>query len=174
MKQTLILITLLISQSVFSKTLHDFSMPLIKGENKSLADYKGKKVLVVNIATKCGLTPQLDDLEAFAKNHKNKNVVVLGFPSNNFMGQTPEGNDKVAEFCRLKYGVTFPLFKKINVKGENINPLYSFILDQRKSEKLGDIRWNFEKVLFDENGKYVKSFSPQTLPNDEKFLTYFK
>ena len=170
------------------KSIYDFSVKTISGEEKSLADYKGKVMLIVNTASKCGFTYQYDGLEALYKKYKDKGFVVLGFPSNQFLHQEPGSDSEIASFCRLNHGVTFPLFAKGDVRGENAQPLFKFLtskcgfmkcqydceegkdlLDFLKSDFpsfiLGDsIKWNFTKFLVNREGEVVARFEPITKP----------
>jgi glutathione peroxidase len=147
-------------------TIYDFTMKDIQGNDVSLADFKGKVVLCVNVASKCGLTPQYESLEALYKSHKDKGLVILGFPANNFMGQEPGTEEEIATFCKSKYDVSFPMFGKISVKGEDIHPLYQY-LTQTTSE---NVKWNFQKFLVNKEGKVVKSISPKTAVSDKSVI----
>ncbi|MCS6905418.1 MAG: glutathione peroxidase [Bacteroidia bacterium] len=149
-----------------AQSIYDFTMESIDGEKIPLSQYKGKVVLIVNVASKCGFTPQYEEIEAFYRKYKDKNVVVLGFPANNFLGQEPGTNAEIKQFCRSKYGVTFPMFAKISVKGDDMHPLYRYL-----TQTLGeDISWNFNKILVDKNGKPVKHFGSRTHVTEEEFL----
>ena len=139
----------------------------IGGEKLALSQYKGKPVLLVNIATKCGYTPQLEGLEKVYQKYQKKGLVVLGIPSNDFGGQTPEKESDVKKFCKLNYGVTFPLTAKTVVKGDKRHPLISSLLSQAKNKK--DIGWNFEKFLIDKNGQLVDRFQSSVKPEDTSF-----
>jgi glutathione peroxidase len=154
------------------KTIYDFTVNDIDGNPKSLADYKGKVVVIVNVASKCGLTPQYKDIEAFYQQWKDKGVVVLGFPANNFMGQEPGTAEQIKTFCSLNYGVTFPMFEKISVKGNDKHPLYQYLT---KKDQNGwfeeEVSWNFQKFLINKEGKMIKSFSPRTSVTDKDFIT---
>ena len=133
------------------------------GKKISLADYKGKVVIVVNVASKCGNTPQYEGLEALYKKHKDDGLVILGFPCNDFNGQEPGTIEEIQEFCKLNYGVTFPLMEKISVKGETQHPLYKELTGE-KGPFPGDVRWNFGKFLIGKDGKPIARFEPKTLP----------
>ncbi len=154
------------------KSIYDFEMISIDGQKVSLSEYKGKVMLIVNVASKCGLTPQYVDLQEFYEEYKDKGVVVLGFPANNFGAQEPGTNSEIKEFCTKNYGVTFPMFAKISVKGEDIHPLYQF-LTQKSQNGIIDapVQWNFQKFLIDRQGKIVQSFEPTTSVKDNKFKT---
>ncbi|MBN9023003.1 MAG: glutathione peroxidase [Rhizobiales bacterium] len=147
-----------------SQSLYDIPLKTIDGKAASLADYKGDVMLIVNVASKCGLTPQYDGLEKLYAEHKAEGFDVLGFPCNQFMGQEPGTEAEIAEFCRLTYGVEFPMFAKIDVNGPGRHPLYKALIDAQPAD--GDIRWNFEKFLVSRDGKVVARFAPKTEPED--------
>jgi len=150
-------------------SMYDFTMKNIDGGDVKLNAYKGKVTMIVNTASKCGLTPQYEGLQALYDKYKDKGFVVLGFPANNFMGQEPDTEKEIKEFCTLKYNVTFPMFSKISVKGEDEHPFYTFLTNKQSNPGFdGDITWNFEKFLADKNGKIVARFSPKTKPGDPK------
>lgn len=164
------------SEGTASK-VHDFKMRMIDGSEKSLSDYKGKVLLIVNVASKCGLTPQYDALEKIYKQYKAQGFEVLGFPANEFAGQEPGSNAEIQQFCRSTYGVDFPMFEKIVVKGQKIHPLYSFLI--HKQPHVGgaaggtdpsEVSWNFEKFLVNKNGDVVARFSPKTVPDDASVI----
>ncbi len=140
--------------------LYDIPVDRIDGSQASLGDYAGRVLLVVNVASKCGLTPQYDGLEALYRTYKDKGLTVVGFPANNFMGQEPGSNEEIQEFCRLTYGVDFPMFAKISVKGEDRHPLYDALAGDK------DISWNFEKFLIGRDGAVAARFAPKTVPED--------
>lgn len=149
--------------------IYDFSVHDAKGEEVALADYKGKVLLIVNTASKCGFTGQYEGLESLYSELKDEGLEVLGFPCNQFGGQEPGSDQEIQEFCKLSFGVKFPVFSKVEVNGENAHPLYEFL----KSEALGilgskSIKWNFTKFLVDRNGKVVKRFSPKDKPEKIK------
>lgn len=145
-------------------SIHQFSAQLINGEEKQLSDYEGKVLLIVNTATKCGLAPQFKELQEAHEKYKEQNFEVLGFPSNQFMNQEPGADEEVAQRCEINFGVTFPLFKKIEVKGENAHPLYQYLTEAKKGVLTSDIKWNFTKFLIDKDGSVVKRYSPTTTP----------
>ncbi len=147
-----------------TQTFNDFTVETTKGEKVGMDSYKGKVILVVNTATKCGLAPQFDGLEQLHQKYKDKGLVVLGFPCSQFLNQEPETNETVVEACRINHGVTFQLFAKIDVNGKNAHPLYKFLKSQLGGVFGSKIKWNFTKFLIDKNGKPVKRFSPSTLP----------
>lgn len=144
-------------------SVYDFKLKTIDGKNFNLAAYKGKKLLIVNTASKCGFTPQYAELQKLADQYKDK-VVVVGFPANNFGGQEPGANLAIKEFCQKNYGVTFPLSEKVSVKGDDISPLFKFLTTTANPDFTGEIQWNFEKFLIDENGKLVHRFRSSVKP----------
>ncbi|MFD2760073.1 glutathione peroxidase [Lentibacillus juripiscarius] len=145
-------------------TVHNFHATTIDGENESLADYEGKVLLIVNTASECGFTPQLDGLQKLYDDYKDKGFTVLGFPCNQFHQQDPGSNEEISSFCQQHYGVTFPMFSKIDVKGSNAHPLFVYLTKQAKGIVTKQIKWNFTKFLVDQNGGVVKRFAPQTKP----------
>ncbi|SDH15352.1 glutathione peroxidase [Pseudomonas benzenivorans] len=150
-----------------SNELFDIPVTTIKGEQKTLADFGGKAVLVVNTASKCGFTPQYQGLESLWQQYKDKGLVVLGFPCNQFGKQEPGNEGAISEFCELNFGVSFPLFKKIDVNGAAAHPLY-VQLKKRAPGLLGSqgVKWNFTKFLLSADGKVIKRFAPTTKPED--------
>jgi len=143
----------------------DFRMKRITGEDQDLADYKGQVVLIVNVASKCGLTPQYEGLEGLYEQKRDQGFVVLGFPANDFARQEPGSDAEIAEFCRSTYGVRFPMFSKIVVKGEAIHPLYE-LLTGLPAPIGGEVQWNFQKYLVDRRGQVVAKFEPRVSPED--------
>ena len=156
-------------------SIHSFKCEDINGQSYDLAQLKGKKVLVVNTASKCGLTPQYEELERLYDEFKDQNFVIVGFPANNFMGQEPGSNENIAAFCQKNYGVSFPMMSKISVKGKDMHPIYQF-LTQKAKNGLEDnqVQWNFQKYLLDEEGFLVKVISPQTSPMDASIVDWIK
>lgn len=152
-------------------SVYDFKLKSIDGESFSLAKYKGKKVLVVNTASKCGFTPQYAELQKLADTYKDK-LVVVGFPANNFGQQEPGTNSEIKTFCSARYGVTFPLSEKISVKGDDIDPLFKYLTEAPNPDFTGEIKWNFEKFLIDEHGKLIHRFRSQTTPMSEEITKY--
>ncbi|MEM1152757.1 MAG: glutathione peroxidase [Pseudomonadota bacterium] len=148
-----------------TSTVYDFSCATPAGEKKSLADYKGKVLLVVNTASKCGFTPQFEGLEEMYETYKDDGFEILGFPCNQFGKQDPGSNDEIMEFCQLNYGVSFPMFGKIEVNGGSADPLYKF-LKKEAPGALGTerIKWNFTKFLIDTEGNVVKRYAPTDTP----------
>lgn len=144
-------------------SVYDFKLKTIDGKNFNLAAYKGKKLLIVNTASKCGFTKQYAELQKLSDQYKDK-VVVVGFPANNFGGQEPGTNLVIKEFCQKNFGVTFPLSEKISVKGDDISPLFKFLTTTANPDFTGDIQWNFEKFLIDENGKLIHRYHSSVTP----------
>ncbi len=142
-----------------------FTVQTIDAADVALADYKGQVLLIVNVASKCGLTPQYEGLEALYEKHAPQGLVVLGFPANNFGGQEPGANEEIKAFCTGKYGVTFPMFAKISVKGEDIHPLYKSLTTQ-PAPVGGEVQWNFQKYLVDRSGNVVAMYGPKVKPDD--------
>ena len=150
------------------KSVYEFTMKDIDGKDIRLNQYKGDVVMIVNTASKCGYTPQYEGLEKIYEEYKDKGFVILGFPANNFMGQEPGTEKEIKEFCTLKYHVTFPMFSKISVKGEDQHPLYSFLTNKESDpEFAGDITWNFNKFLVDKKGNIVARFSSKDTPESD-------
>lgn len=144
------------------KTVYDFTVNDIDGKSVSLNQYKGKVLLIVNVASLCGNTPQYKDIEALYEKYKDKGLVVLGFPANNFMGQEPGDNKEIKEFCTKQYAVTFPMFSKISVKGKDIAPLYSYLTQKGENGVVdAKVTWNFQKFLVGKDGKVISSFDPK-------------
>jgi glutathione peroxidase len=158
---------LLIGQRTNMKTIYSYNATTIDGEEISLDTFKGKKLLIVNTASECGLTPQYKQLEELYQEYGGDDFVILGFPSNDFGQQEPGSNSDIAQFCEINYGVTFPMMAKISVKGDDIHPLYQF-LTSKSLNGLEDnkVSWNFQKYLIDENGMLAKVLPPTTLPTD--------
>ena len=152
-------------------SLYDFSLPSIAGEPTSLSNYKGKVILLVNVASRCGFTPQYSALESLYEKYKEQGFVVLGFPANNFGGQEPGTNAEIKNFCTLKYNVTFPIFAKVSVKGADTTELYQYLTEQANPAVAGDIKWNFTKFLADRNGKVVARFESAVKPDSPEVTT---
>lgn len=154
-----------------AKNLYDFTVKNKKGESVSLSEYKGKVVLIVNIATKCGFTPQLKGLEELWNTYQDKGLVILGFPCNQFANQNPDSDNQTQEFCSLNYGVTFPILKKINVNGGDADPLYKWLKSKKGGLLWSAIKWNFTKFLINKNGEVVHRFAPTAAPSKlEKYI----
>jgi len=167
MKIIVLLCALFIAQIVSAESkssLYDIPLKDINGKSTSLKAYKGKTLLVVNVASKCGLTPQYTALESLQQKYQKKGFVVLGFPSNDFAGQEPGTNEEIKEFCSSKYNVTFPLFDKLHVKGAEQHPLYSALTGENAPFP-GEVKWNFGKFLISKDGKILKRFEPKITPD---------
>jgi glutathione peroxidase len=151
-----------------SENIYKFTLNDIDDNPVNLSVYEGKVLILVNVASKCGLTPQYKDIEAYYKNHKDKGVVVLAFPANNFLSQEPGTDEEIKDFCSSKYGITFPIFSKISVKGKNIHPLYKFLTTKEENGVMdSEVKWNFQKYLVDRQGRLVTFFDPKTGINDQ-------
>jgi glutathione peroxidase len=145
-------------------TVYDFTVKMTNGQEKSLKEYEGKPLLIVNTASKCGLTPQFKGLQELYEKYKNQGLEILGFPCDQFNNQEFDNIDETTQFCQLNYGVTFPIFAKIDVNGENTDPLFSFLKEQKKGIISKNIKWNFTKFLVDQNGQVVERYAPTTEP----------
>jgi glutathione peroxidase len=148
------------------RTIYDFSVKTIDGQEQSLSQYKGNVVLIVNVASKCGFTPQYKGLQELYDKYKNRGFVVLGFPCNQFLSQEPGTNDEIKKYCTITYGVTFPMFDKIDVNGDSAHPLYKYLTSAKGGFITDSIKWNFTKFLVDRKGTVVKRYSPQTTPEN--------
>lgn len=142
--------------------VHDFKMNSLDGKEIDLSIYKGKVLVIVNVASKCGLTPQYAEIEKYYEANKGRGVEILGFPANNFMGQEPGDSKEIGEFCQKNYGVTFQMFEKISVKGKDMHPLYQYLTKTTKEA----VKWNFQKFLVGKDGNVIKSFAPTAHIND--------
>jgi glutathione peroxidase len=145
-------------------SIYDFTVKAVDGTEKKLSDYQGEVLLVVNTATHCGFTPQLEGLEELQRTYHEKGFEVLGFPCNQFANQAPESSGEIQEQCRLSYGVDFPTFAKIDVNGDGADPVYVWLKQQKKGFAGGDIRWNFTKFLINRDGQVIGRFAPTTTP----------
>ena len=160
--------------TILSKeTIYQFKTKDLDGNDFDFASLKGKKILIVNTASECGLTPQYKDLEAIYKKYNDKNFVIVGFPANNFGSQEPGSNKDIAAFCQQNYGVTFPMMSKISVKGKDMNEIYQFLTQKSKNGlQDSDVEWNFQKYLINEKGELVKVLSPRVLPTDQEIIDW--
>ena len=163
------------SLKIKKMSIHEFKVENINGEEFDFSSLNGKKIMVVNTASKCGLTPQYEKLEALYQKYKNDNFIIIGFPSNDFMGQEPGSNEEIIAFCKKNYGVSFPMMSKVKVKGNDKCDVYSF-LTSKSQNGLEDnkVQWNFQKYLLDENGFLVKVLSPRTLPDDPQISSWIE
>lgn len=156
------------------KTIYDYKVESLDGKEINFADFKGKKILIVNTASECGFTPQYADLETLSKDYKDK-LVVVGFPANNFGGQEPGSNAEIGAFCQKNYGVTFPMAAKVSVKGDDTAPIFKYLTEKElNGVKNTTILWNFTKFLLDENGKLIETFISTTKPTSESITKYLK
>ena len=154
-------------------SLHQFTVEALEGESFDFSTLKGKKIMVVNTASKCGLTPQYKDLQALYEEYGSDKFVIVGFPANNFMSQEPGSNEEIAAFCERNYGVTFPMMAKIDVKGKDIHPVYAFLTQKEKNGVMDSkVSWNFQKYLVNEAGVVEKVISPRTSPKDEEIIAW--
>ncbi|MEN5307610.1 glutathione peroxidase [Chryseobacterium cucumeris] len=159
---------------LMGKTIYDFKVEGLDGKEINFADFKGKKILIVNTASECGFTPQYADLEKVYEQYKDK-LVVIGFPANNFGGQEPGTNTEIVAFCQKNYGVTFPMAAKVSVKGDDTAPIFKFLTEKElNGVKNTSILWNFTKFLVDENGKLIDTFVSTTNPTDVAITKYLK
>ena len=157
------------------KTLYDFKATTLDGQPFDLSTLKGKKVLVVNTASKCGLTPQYALLQKIYDTYKDRNFVIIGFPANNFASQEPGTNSEIKQFCTKNYGVTFPMMSKISVKGEDIDPLYKWLtLKSLNGVVDAEVQWNFQKFMINEQGQLVGFASPKEKPDSEKIISWIE
>lgn len=164
------------SEIVMTKeTIYQFKVADLDGETFDFLTLKGKKILVVNTASECGLTPQYEQLQAVYEKYKDKNFVIIGFPANNFGSQEPGTNAQIATFCQKNYGVTFPMMSKISVKGNDMHPIYQFLTQKAKNGlEDSEVQWNFQKYLINENGELAKVISPRTLPTDAEIINWIE
>ena len=162
-------------QTMEKQTIYQFKVKDLSGKEFDFASLKGKKILVVNTASKCGLTPQYKDLEAIYKKYKDQNFVIVGFPANNFGKQEPGTNEEITTFCERNYGVTFPMMSKISVKGADMDAVYQFLTQKSKNGlEDSEVQWNFQKYLINEKGELEKVIAPQTLPTDNAIVGWIK
>jgi glutathione peroxidase len=176
MKRFVVLVHLLLLTGalvIAQNSFHDFKVKSLEGEVFDFSTLKGKKVLVVNTASKCGLTPQYKELEELYKTYGPDKFVIIGFPANNFMGQEPGTAEQIREFCEQNYGVSFPMMEKISVKGDDMHPIYKWLTQKVKNGKEdSDVKWNFQKYLINEKGELVKVIPPRTKPLDEEIVNW--
>ena len=170
-----VLVSFISLQAQQTKSFYDFTVKDIDGNNYSLAALKGKKVLVVNTASKCGNTPQYADLEKLYKEYEKKNFVIIGFPANNFGGQEPGSNEEIKTFCEVNYGVSFPMMSKVSVKGKDIDPLYKWLTSKELNGVMdSEVSWNFQKYMIDESGKLIGMAEPKEKPYSDKIVNWLK
>jgi glutathione peroxidase len=155
------------------ESIHQFVVPALNGDTFDFSLLKGKKIMVVNTASKCGLTPQYEKLQALYEQFKDSDFVIIGFPANNFMSQEPGSNEEIAVFCQKNYGVSFPMMSKISVKGKDMHEVYQFLTTKsRNGLEDNEVQWNFQKYLIDENGFLVSVISPRTAPDDSSIVNW--
>ena len=165
-------IALLVSSLLAASSIYEFKVEGLEGGSIDFSKFKGKKIMIVNTASKCGNTPQYKDLEELYEKYKDK-LVIVGFPANNFGQQEPGSNEEIKEFCTKNYGVTFPMASKVSVKGDDIAPIYKYLTDEAKKLGVEDpVKWNFTKFLLDENGKLIAVIHNKTKPMSEEVLKY--
>ncbi|KAB1157860.1 glutathione peroxidase [Flavobacterium luteum] len=157
------------------QNIYQFKVEDLSGKTFDFATLKGKKIMIVNTASKCGLTPQYKDLEKIYKEYKDKNFIIIGFPANNFGQQEPGTNQEIGAFCQQNYGVTFPMMSKISVKGNDMDKVYQFLTQKSKNGlQDSEVEWNFQKYLINEKGELEKVISPQVLPTDNVIINWIK
>jgi glutathione peroxidase len=164
------LVVLVAAPLLAAPGLYDFTLPSIDGNSTPLSDYKGKVLLLVNVASRCGYTPQYSALESLYEKYKDQGFVILGFPANNFGSQEPGTNAEIKTFCSTKYSVSFPMFSKVSVKGDDTTPLYRFLTLKANPSVAGEIKWNFTKFLVDRNGHVVARFEPAVKPDSPEVV----
>lgn len=157
------------------RSIHEFKVKDIDGNDFDFASLKGKKIMVVNTASKCGLTPQYEQLQSMYETYKDDNFVIIGFPANNFMSQEPGTDEEIESFCQKNYGVTFPMMSKISVKGKDMHEVYQFLTEAKQNGlEDSEVQWNFQKYLIDEQGLLVRVVSPKILPNDASIISWIE
>ncbi|MEL7587404.1 MAG: glutathione peroxidase [Prolixibacteraceae bacterium] len=156
-------------------SIHDFKVKDIEGNEFDMASLKGKKVLIVNTASKCGLTPQYEALQALYEKYGGDKFTIVGFPANNFLGQEPGSDKEIIEFCQKNYGVSFPMMSKISVKGSDMAPIYQWLTQKEKNGVIdSEVGWNFQKYMIDEQGRLVSFANPKTKPDDPKITSWIQ
>jgi len=174
MVKFLFILTLVIVSHLFASNLnsiYDFQVTTIDGDSLTLKEYQGKLLLIVNVASKCGFTKQYEGLQELYERYKDKGLVVLGFPANNFLNQEPGTNEEIKNFCSTTFNVSFPMFEKISVKGKDIHPLYQFLTDKKTNPEFGGkISWNFNKFLISKEGKITGRFGTRKKPLDQEII----
>ena len=167
--------TITTANTMEKQTIYQFKVEDLSGKTFDFSSLKGKKILVVNTASKCGLTPQYKDLEKIYREYKDKGFVIVGFPANNFGHQEPGTNAEIETFCEMNYGVTFPMMSKISIKGSDMHPIYQFLTQKAKNGvQDSDVQWNFQKYLINEKGELAKVISPEVLPTDDAIVGWIK
>ena len=165
-------LVIMMATSLFAaSSLYNFTLPSIDGKPMPMADFKGKVILMVNVASKCGYTPQYTALEATYEKYKDQGFVIVGFPANNFGKQEPGTNEEIKTFCSTKYNVTFPLYAKVSVKGSDETPIYTYLTTEANPAVAGEIKWNFTKFLVDRDGRVVQRFEPAVTPDSPEVVS---
>ena len=163
------------TQEMTAENIYQFKVTDLNGSEFDFSSLKGKKIMVVNTASECGLTPQYSDLQKLYDTYKEEDFVIIGFPANNFGGQEPGSDMQIATFCKENYGVSFPMMSKISVKGDDMHEVYQFLTKKSKNGlQDSDVAWNFQKYLIDENGELVQVIEPKTLPTDPQVVAWIK
>ena len=167
------LLTFVVMDGTAQNTIYKFKTKTITGEDFDMASLKGKKVLIVNTASKCGFTPQYKELQSLYSEYKDNNFVIIGFPANNFSNQEPGTNEEIKDFCEKNFGVTFPMMSKISVKGANIDPIFAWLTEKGKNNVMDiDVKWNFQKFLINEKGELVDYVLPKESPLCDKIINW--
>jgi glutathione peroxidase len=167
--------TIPIATSMTKETIYQFKVQDLSGDEFDFATLKGKRIIIVNTASECGLTPQYEQLQAVYNQYKDQNLVIVGFPANNFGSQEPGSNAQIASFCQKNYGVTFPMMAKISVKGNDMHPVYQFLTQIAKNGlEDSSVQWNFQKYLINSNGELEKVIAPSTLPTDAEIINWIE
>jgi glutathione peroxidase len=168
-------VVFIISVSLYAQSsgFYDFKVKTLEGESFDFSSLKGKKVMIVNVASKCGNTPQYKDLQAMYEEYKGDNFIIIGFPANNFLNQEPGTANEIRKFCTDNYGVTFPIMEKISVKGDDMHPLYKWLTSKEKNGvKDSEVTWNFQKYLIDEKGNLIEVIPPKEKPTSDKVIAW--
>jgi glutathione peroxidase len=164
-----------LGQKAVDTTIYQFKVTNLEGENFDFSTLEGKKIMIVNTASKCGLTPQYKKLQALYEKYVKEDFVIVGFPANNFLFQEPGTDEEIAVFCEKNYGVTFPMMGKISVKGKNMHPVYQFLTDESKNGVIStSVSWNFQKYLINPDGRLAKVLSPRTQPDDPTVISWIE
>ena len=178
MRREIILMVFLLTLFISGKgqiSFYDFKVKTLNGETFNFSQLKGKKVMIVNTASKCGFTPQYEQLQEIYQQYKKEGFIILGFPANNFNNQEPGTAEEISEFCQINYGVTFPMMEKVSVRGDDQHPLYQWLTKKELNGVLDSkVKWNFQKYLIGRTGKIEKVISPRTKPNDPEIIQWIK
>jgi len=164
-------ITFLMTTVERSETVYQYELNSIDGKNISLSAFEGELLLIVNTASECGYTPQYEGLQELYEEYSDRGFKILGFPANNFGGQEPGSDEEIAQFCQMNYGVTFPMFSKVSVKGDDQHPLFSYLTSADNPDFTGEISWNFEKFLVDRNGNVIRRFKSNVEPMSDELVS---